>query len=191
MPDRVIVGDLLSGTGDLPSGLTLFRDRNGWCPYSERVWLAMLAKQLDFDEVLINLQVRISTSACRKAPCHPSLTLQHRRTQGSKPRWYAEVNPSSQTPCVRGTDGRVITESLRIIESLDSMFPDGPQLFPADAALKEEALKLMNSFSSVFPSGTRPSSRGSFLYKGQDTSKHVHACAPARDPTDAAFLITV
>ena len=62
VPDRVVVGDSLSGTGDLPTGLTLFRDRNGWCPYSERVWVAMLAKQLDFDEVLINLQVRGSTS---------------------------------------------------------------------------------------------------------------------------------
>jgi glutathione S-transferase len=37
--------------------MVLFRDRNGWCPYSERVWLAMLEKRLSFDEVLINLQV--------------------------------------------------------------------------------------------------------------------------------------
>jgi len=241
VPDRVVVGDSLSGTGDLPTGLTLFRDRNGWCPYSERVWVAMLAKQLDFDEVLINLQVRGSTSGflacilrgscalareplpamrslarhalacppCARLPACPPCarlpakrmagqphggprgtdpcgrTQQHRRTQGTKPRWYTQVNPSGQTPCVRTADGRVITESLRIIESLDAMFPDGPQLFPADAALKEEALKLMNSFSSVFPSGTRPSSRGSFLYKGQETPKHVHAGAPARDPTDA------
>jgi hypothetical protein len=51
-------GDTLYSAQDLPMGLILFRDRNGWCPYSERVWLAMLAKGLDFDEVLINLQVR-------------------------------------------------------------------------------------------------------------------------------------
>ena len=75
------------------------------------------------------------------------------------------MNPSSQTPCVRTAEGQVITESLRIIEKLDAVFPDsGYQLFPTDPAQREEAVKLMNSFSSVFPSGTRPSSRGSFLY---------------------------
>lgn len=44
VPDRVTIGDTIPSTQDLPEGLTLFRDRNGWCPYSERVWLAMLAK---------------------------------------------------------------------------------------------------------------------------------------------------
>ena len=87
--------------------------------------------------------------------------------QGIKPRWYSQVNPSSQTPCVRTREGKVVTESLRIIETLDDLFPDNKhRLFPADPALKEEAVRMMNSFSSVFPSGTRPSSRGSFLYKG-------------------------
>jgi len=42
--DRVLIGDAIANTKGLPGGLTLFRDRNGWCPYSERVWLAMLAK---------------------------------------------------------------------------------------------------------------------------------------------------
>ena len=42
--DRVLIGDAIANMKGLPGGLTLFRDRNGWCPYSERVWLAMLAK---------------------------------------------------------------------------------------------------------------------------------------------------
>jgi len=45
VPDRVvIIGDTIGGTQGLPGGLTLFRDRNGWCPYSERVWLAHIPK---------------------------------------------------------------------------------------------------------------------------------------------------
>ena len=49
-----LIADQLAGARDIPSNrLVLFRDRNGWCPYSERVWLAMMEKRLDFDEVLI------------------------------------------------------------------------------------------------------------------------------------------
>lgn len=96
---------------------------------------------LDFDEVLINLQ-------------------------GSKPRWYSEVNPSGQTPCVRTAEGRVITESLRIIEMLDDLFPECTHRILPEGKDREDAVTLMHSFSAVFPSGTRPSSRGSFLYKG-------------------------
>ena len=44
VPDRVVIGDTIGGTQGLPGGLTLFRDRNGWCPYSERVWLARILK---------------------------------------------------------------------------------------------------------------------------------------------------
>ena len=81
---------------------------------------------------------------------------------------------------MRTAEGRVITESLRIIEELDDLFPDsGHRLFSQDASEKEEAMKLMKSFSSVFPSGTRPSSRGSFLYKGtechaENVFKHIY-----------------
>ncbi len=49
----------------------------------------MLAKGVHFNEVLIDLQ-------------------------GIKPRWYSEVNPSGQTPCVRTAEGRVITEALML-----------------------------------------------------------------------------
>jgi hypothetical protein len=63
---------------DIPENrLVIFRDRNGWCPYSERVWLALMQMQLDFDEVLINLQT-------------------------GKPFWYSDVVGTSQAappPC--------------------------------------------------------------------------------------------
>ena len=28
----------------------LYRDKNGWCPYSERVWLGLEFKGVEFDE---------------------------------------------------------------------------------------------------------------------------------------------
>ena len=34
--------------------LTLFRERNGWCPYSARLWLALELKELDYDTVRID-----------------------------------------------------------------------------------------------------------------------------------------
>ena len=39
------------GRSDRP---TLYRERNGWCPYSERVWLALEYKGVEYDTVLID-----------------------------------------------------------------------------------------------------------------------------------------
>ena len=33
---------------------TLYRERHGWCPYSERVWLALEAKGIDYDTIYID-----------------------------------------------------------------------------------------------------------------------------------------
>jgi hypothetical protein len=33
---------------------TLFRERHGWCPYSERVWLALEAKGIEYDTIYID-----------------------------------------------------------------------------------------------------------------------------------------
>jgi len=36
--------------------LTLYRDNNGWCPFCERVWVALLVKGIPFDERTLSLQ---------------------------------------------------------------------------------------------------------------------------------------
>ena len=33
---------------------TLYRERHGWCPYSERVWLALEAKIVTYDTIYID-----------------------------------------------------------------------------------------------------------------------------------------
>ncbi|KAK3263707.1 hypothetical protein CYMTET_27506 [Cymbomonas tetramitiformis] len=57
----------------------LYRDRNGWCLYSERVWLGLLYKGIPFDEVLVD-------------------------NQGSKPRFWYDIGGGT-TPAVVWPDG--------------------------------------------------------------------------------------
>ena len=48
----------------VPDGVTaLFRDRNGWCPYSERVWCGLMVARVPFVEVLVDNQV--GRASCR------------------------------------------------------------------------------------------------------------------------------
>eukprot|EP01083_Nonionella_stella_P259198 885253_1 len=54
--------------------LTLYRDTNGWCPFCERVWLVIRAKNLPHRERLISLF--------------------------AKPDWYKEIVPTTQVPAV-------------------------------------------------------------------------------------------
>jgi hypothetical protein len=138
---REILGSNLSGRDEVPSGrMVLFRDRNGWCPYSERVWLAMTVKGLDFDEILINLQ-------------------------GGKPMWYSEVVPTGNTPAIRDKSGEVVHDSLRILRYLEERYPDRP-LLPTDPTQRALADDLLDAFARTMPQGARPSSRGAYLYRG-------------------------
>ncbi|KAJ1470836.1 hypothetical protein T484DRAFT_1846312 [Baffinella frigidus] len=135
---------------DIPQDrLVLFHDRNGWCPYSERVWLAMMEKRLDFDEVLINLQ-------SGKPAWYSDVVLIN--LQSGKPAWYSDVVGTSQTPAIRLSNGRVVYDSARILDFLDSEFPAHP-LLPSDPALIRSAHELSAAFSKVFskvmPSGAR------------------------------------
>ncbi|CAK0823913.1 unnamed protein product, partial [Prorocentrum cordatum] len=96
-------GDRLrAGPLSKEEGLTLFRERHGWCPYSERVWLALEAKGLRYETVLID----------NTGP-------------GRKPRWWG-----GSTPQVRWADGRTQKESLDIVRKLDAEYPESPQLWP-------------------------------------------------------------
>ena len=86
----------------------LFRDTNGWCPFCERIWLALRAKNIPFEEELINLR--------------------------DKPNWYKRLVPSALVPAlVLYGDGekherRLVWESLDILQALDDEFPSSPKL---------------------------------------------------------------
>ncbi|CAK9018269.1 Protein IN2-1 homolog B (Glutathione S-transferase GSTZ5) [Durusdinium trenchii] len=91
------------GNWDDLNGLVLFRERNGWCPYSERVWLALEAKGLDYTTVLVD-------------------------NYGSRAAWIG-----GQTPQLQWPSGKRQGESLDIIKALDVEFPDMPKLWPNSA----------------------------------------------------------
>lgn len=64
--------------------VVLFRDTNAWCPYCQKVWVALLEKGIPFDSVLIDLR--------------------------NKPEWYGDVIESKQTPAAR-INGELVGES--------------------------------------------------------------------------------
>ena len=85
--------------------IVLYRERNGWCPYSERVWLALECKNLPFATVLID------------------------NTGAGRPSWFG-----STTPRLRWPDGSDMGESMDIVRAIDDHYGGGPQLYgPPDA----------------------------------------------------------
>eukprot|EP00968_Pinguiococcus_pyrenoidosus_P017707 scaffold1790_cov257-Pinguiococcus_pyrenoidosus.AAC.2 len=109
-------------TGDAPPALTLYRDTNGWCPFCERILVALSAKQIPFEEVLIDLR--------------------------NKPQWYLDMVPTALVPAIKFHDsGEIVYESLDIIKALDDRFPER-QLMRDDeqvAAVMEENDKLVSA----------------------------------------------
>ena len=74
--------------------VVLYRERNGWCPYSERVWLGLETKNVAYETVLID------------------------NTGGARPSWFG-----STTPRIRWADGTDQGESLDILKDLDERYP--------------------------------------------------------------------
>lgn len=69
---------------------TLFRERHGWCPYSERVWLTLELLGMEHDSVRID------------------------NTGGGRPSYFG-----GQTPQMKWPDGRTQGESMDLVEALD------------------------------------------------------------------------
>jgi glutathione S-transferase len=99
---------LLPKTSQDEPVLTLYRDTNGWCPFCERVWVALRVKKLPFKETLVSLE--------------------------SKPDWYKDLVPSTMVPAVllhgsaETNERKIIWESIDILKALDDAFPDTPRL---------------------------------------------------------------
>lgn len=71
---------------------TLFRERHGWCPYSERVWFALEYLGREYDEILID-----------------------NTGHGPRPSYYYGT-----TPQMKFEDGKNMGESMDLVEVLDS-----------------------------------------------------------------------
>ncbi|MBD2720323.1 glutathione S-transferase family protein [Synechococcus sp. FACHB-909] len=85
--------------------VTLYRDHHAWCPYCQKVWLWLEEKQVPHRTSKVTMF------------CY-----------GRKEPWYTERVPSGMLPALE-LDGRLITESDRILEALEESFgPLGPAM---------------------------------------------------------------
>ena len=126
--------DASSSSVPNPPQVTLYRDTNGWCPFCERVWVALRAKNISYQEQLINLR--------------------------DKPDWYKQLVPTTLVPAVVfhetihnddendnqepevKHERRLVWESQSILQALDQEFPtSGPQLVRADAPEYQQAME--------------------------------------------------
>ncbi|MCS5699285.1 glutathione S-transferase [Cyanobium sp. FGCU-52] len=78
--------------------VTLFRDHHAWCPYCQKVWLWLEERQVPY-------RVAKVTMFC----------------YGEKEDWYRRRVPSGMLPAIE-LDGRLVTESDRILEVLEASF---------------------------------------------------------------------
>ena len=65
---------------------------------------------------------------------------------------YQKVNPMAQVPALDMGDGKIITQSLAIMEFLDEVYPDGQQLLPKEAFEKAKVREI----SEIINAGTQP-----------------------------------
>lgn len=104
--------------------LTLFRERNGWCPYSARLWLALELKELDYDTV------RIDTSF------------------NGRPSFLSDATPQIQWP-----DGAVQDGSVDILFALDARYPHAP-LCSVPGVSRETIEQLIAAYHETFGGGS-------------------------------------
>ena len=88
----------LFGQSEAAVRVTLYRDHHAWCPYCQKIWLWLEERRIPY-------RIRKVTMFC----------------YGEKERWYKQLVPSGMLPALE-LDGRLITESDRMLEALEGAF---------------------------------------------------------------------
>jgi glutathione S-transferase len=101
---------------------TLFRERHGWCPYSERVWLTLELHNIAYDTI------RIDNTGT-----------------GAQPSFY-----SGQTPQIKWANGRQRGESMDLVTCLDQSYDCGLQ--STDKEVQELVAAFRTIFPRARPS---------------------------------------
>ena len=94
----------LFGASEDDVKVTFYRDHAGWCPYCQKVWMMLEEKKIPYRIERINM-----------------------RSYGDKPAWFLKKVPSGLLPVLE-LDGKMITESLVIMQILEQTFPEIPMI---------------------------------------------------------------
>ena len=84
--------------------VTFYRDSASWCPYCQKVWMALEHKRIPYSVQRVNM-----------------------RCYGDKTKEFMKLQPNGQIP-VAVIDGMVYGQSNDILAALDVKFPDTPKL---------------------------------------------------------------
>lgn len=107
--------------------VVLYRDTAAWCPYCQKVWLLLEEKEIPYRIEKINM-----------------------RSYGDKPSSFLRKVPGGLLPAIE-LDGQLMTESLVIMQTLDSAFVQGPQMVPpSGTAERERASQLLSLERELF-----------------------------------------
>lgn len=116
----------LFGKSEAEIRVVLYRDHAGWCPYCQKVWLLLEEKRMPYRIEHINM-----------------------RSYGDKPDWFLKKNPSGMLPVVE-IDGQMMSDSIRIMQVLDSLDDTVPMLPRGDNAALARANELMQLERELF-----------------------------------------
>ena len=105
--------------------VTFYRDSASWCPYCQKVWLALEAKQIPYKVEKINM-----------------------RCYGDKPASFLKIQPGGQIP-VAIINGRVYGQSNDILQTLESL-PQSKRSLSPPSNLQSQAQQLYGLERQLF-----------------------------------------
>lgn len=115
------------GEGREKPRVTLFRDQAAWCPYCQKVWLLLEEKGVDYEIVKVPM-----------------------RSYGEKPDSFLKLVPRGILPAIE-IDGRLMTESLDIMFTIEGTFPNPERpMFPPAGPEREQASALLRLERELF-----------------------------------------
>merc|ERR1719159_52614 len=115
------------GTDPAKIRVTFYRDNHAWCPYCHKVWLQLEEKRIPYKVEKINM-----------------------RCYGPKKKSFLSKVPQGLLPVLE-IDGNVITESGRIMQTIEDAFPEYHPLLPSKGSgARREAEQLMQLERSFF-----------------------------------------
>lgn len=116
----------LFGKSEKDIRIVLYRDAAAWCPYCQKVWLLLEEKQVPYKIERINM-----------------------RSYGDKPDWFMQKVPRGLLPVVE-IDGKIVTESVVIMQMIDGLYPDQNPMLPREKDGLQNANKVMQLERDLF-----------------------------------------